>query len=812
MIKSIDLGSSMAKRKKDYYSETLHSNIHVYTSAAVNYLPKVRTLCTSIKQHHPEFTVHLALADKLPKWLDIEHEPFDSIISVDELGIPDLKSWIFCHSLVELCTGIKPFALRYLLNQSECHAVLYLDPDIVVFSQLNDLLEQFENNSVLLIPHQTEPERSLQEVITHEMCHLRNGVYNLGFVGVKNDTNGRAFAEWWSNRLYHFCFEEPAGGIFTDQKWIDLVPSIFDGVKIVKSPRFNVAPWNIANRQLSGTWEAGFTVKGEPLGYYHFTGFDSGAHESEVAAWAANNKSVWRLISWYKKNTIPDSKIKKNRWAFGMFENGETITAQHRAMYRLRKDLHKTFPDPFQVDEGKDCYYRWFAAQFYSSDRLSGQVGILSSRLVGWAYSKIVIPLERPLVPFIKRTVGRNEWALGKLRTLHKRILNIASSKPGILESKNLATRSFRPIGINVAGHITSEAGIGESARSSIRSLDAAGVLYALNNLDKIGGLNAEVVNMPFSRNNPFNINLVHVNAIDVPAFVTMKGRSYFEGRYNIGYWHWELSRFPPEWMGSFQPFNEIWAPSSFGLNSVSSVAPIPVVKIPPALPKELAMEHCSRSEFNLPEDQFVFLFVFDFWSWPTRKNPLGVINAFTQAFGKKDTACLVIKCAHTEANAAQLREIQKATEGSNIQIIDTILERNKLNALMNLSDCFVSLHRSEGFGLLIAEAMYLGKPVIATGYSGNMDYMNVNNSFPVKYKLIPVGENEYPPFKEGYVWAEPDVSHAAELMRFVYENREYAAKTGERASEDIKQLYSPAAAGQVILERLSNITYRDRQ
>jgi glycosyltransferase involved in cell wall biosynthesis len=107
---------------------------------------------------------------------------------------------------------------------------------------------------------------------------------------------------------------------------------------------------------------------------------------------------------------------------------------------------------------------------------------------------------------------------------------------------------------------------------------------------------------------------------------------------------------------------------------------------------------------------------------------------------------------------------------------------------------------------------MHLGKPVIATGYSGNMDFMNVNNSFPVKYKLIPVGEKEYPPFKKGYVWAEPDVSHAAELMRFVYENREYAAKMGERASRDIKELYSPAAAGQAILERLPNIAYRDRQ
>jgi len=792
----------MAKHNKDSRSKAPHSNIHVYTSAAINYLPKARMLGASIKQHHPEFIVHLALADKVPEWLDIEQEPFDSIISVDELGIPNLQSWIFSHSLVELCTGIKPFALRYLLNQSDCHAVLYLDPDIVVFSQLNDLLEQFENNSILLIPHQTEPERSLHAVVAHEMCHLRNGVYNLGFIGVKNDTIGHAFAEWWCDRLYHFCFEEPIGGLFSDQKWIDLVPSTFNGVKIVKSPRFNVAPWNISNRQLSGTWETGFTVNGEPLGYYHFTGFDSGAHESEAAAWAGNNKSVWSLINWYKKKTVADSKIKNTPWAFDMFSNGKPITVQQRSVYRVRRDLHKIFPDPFQVDERKASYYRWFAEQFpfeYKSP----------STLVSWSYSKVIAPFERPLVSIIKRTVGRNERVMEKIRTLHKRIVGTAPAN----KSTTVTTRSFnfRPIGINVAGYITTEAGIGESVRSSIRSLDAAGVLYALNNLVKAGSSNIEVTNMSFSRNNPFNINLIHVNAMDVPTFAATKGSAYFDGRYNIGYWHWELSRFPLEWMGSFQYFDEIWVPSSFGLESVSSVAPIPVVKIPPALPQELKIAECSRSEFNLPEDHFVFLFTFDFWSWPTRKNPQAAIDAFTQAFSKKDPACLVIKCAHVETNTARLKEIRKAAEGYNIKIIHAVLERNKLNALLNFSDCFVSLHRSEGFGLLLAEAMHLRKPVIATGYSGNMDFMNVNNSFPVKYKLIPVGEKEYPPFKKGYVWAEPDVSHAAELMRFVYENREHAAKMGERASRDIKELYSPAAAGQAILERLPSIAYRDR-
>ena len=141
------------------------SEIHVFTSAALNYLPKVRLLFRSLREHHPEWKLHLALADELPPDLRLEHEPLDSIVSIAELGIPDWKGWSFCHQLVELATAIKPFMLARLLKQEGCSRVLYLDPDIVVFSPLDDIIAALAESSIVLTPHQAEPETELAEVI-----------------------------------------------------------------------------------------------------------------------------------------------------------------------------------------------------------------------------------------------------------------------------------------------------------------------------------------------------------------------------------------------------------------------------------------------------------------------------------------------------------------------------------------------------------------------------------------------------------------------------------------------------------------------
>lgn len=340
-------------------------DLHVFTSSAVNYLPKVRTLCASIRRHHPEATIHVALADERPAWLDPALEPFDSIIEVSELGIPDWKAWAFKHNIVELATAIKPFVMRRLLGLPGCRKLLYFDPDMVLFSRVDDILATLDGANIALTPHQNKPERSIAAIIDNEIGSLKWGIFNLGFIGVANTPEALRFTDWWAERAYHFCRAEVEHGLFTDQKWINHVPVFFDGVAIVKSSRHNVATWNLTTRQLEGDAGNGFRVDGEPLGFYHFTGFDSGAHRIMALKNASGNAAVQSLIAWYERETAPqaDSPVARLPWAFSHFSDGTPIEPAHRWVYRERTDLQAAYPDPFDAAPGKSTLLSWFGSE-----------------------------------------------------------------------------------------------------------------------------------------------------------------------------------------------------------------------------------------------------------------------------------------------------------------------------------------------------------------------------------------------------------------------------------------------------------------
>jgi glycosyltransferase involved in cell wall biosynthesis len=209
-----------------------------------------------------------------------------------------------------------------------------------------------------------------------------------------------------------------------------------------------------------------------------------------------------------------------------------------------------------------------------------------------------------------------------------------------------------------------------------------------------------------------------------------------------------------------------------------------------------------GRSFFGLPEDRFLFLFMFDFMSILERKNPLGLFEAFRKAFKPRDKTTLVLKISHAESQPLEFRKFEEAAKGLNVKIIKGVLSRIEINSLLNACDCYVSLHRSEGFGLTMAEAMSLGKPVIATAYSGNMDFMSPSNSFLVNHRLVKL-EQDYPPYQKGAMWAEPDNDHAAELMRRVVRDRTLARDRGRQAQKDIREKFCATSVGRMIRDRL---------
>lgn len=328
--------------------------IHVFTSAACNYIPKVRVLIESIRKFHPEWVVHLALSDEIPAHLDLSQEPFDEIHTAAGLQIPNFVGWSFCHNIVELSTAIKPFMLRKLLDRVDCEGVIYLDPDTVLFSRLDDVVAGMRESNIGLTPHQTIPDSSLAAIMDNEISSLKHGIYNLGFVAVRATETGKAFATWWAERNYYFCRAEISNGLFTDQRWIDLVPAFFEGVCIYRSSRLNVAPWNLSTRKVTGISPNGILVDDEPLGFYHFTGFDSGAHDTMSVKNGGGNKVVAHLVDWYLKTTqsLSHDPLSQIPWKFGAFSDGTKIPSLARFVYRERIDLQAAFPDPYALEGG----------------------------------------------------------------------------------------------------------------------------------------------------------------------------------------------------------------------------------------------------------------------------------------------------------------------------------------------------------------------------------------------------------------------------------------------------------------------------
>ncbi len=367
--------------------------------------------------------------------------------------------------------------------------------------------------------------------------------------------------------------------------------------------------------------------------------------------------------------------------------------------------------------------------------------------------------------------------------------------------------------GINLVGHPFGVLGMGEHVRKSAHAFAAAGVPFTLiDTFDQPGALAAKIREFPFldrlSRVPAFPVSLFHLNADEMPLASAHLGAAFFAGHYNIGYWAWELAKFPDAWCSAFEYFDEIWAPSRFIQQALAEKSPVPVRYMPLAVgfPEHAPLD---RAHFRLPRDRFLFLFYFDFTSYVARKNPQATLAAFEQAFppGSTVAATLVIKL-----NGMHLRPDDYARfcaglkpRGDSVILLEEVMTDREVRSLVQCCDAFVSLHRSEGFGRGLAEAMYYGKPVIGTGYSGNLDYMNPDNACLVDHVLVPVREGEYP-HAEGQVWADPDVAQAAAYMRALAGDARLCGRLGERARASMREHHGFAAIGRRYRARLAAI------
>lgn len=772
--------------------------MNICTIIARNYLAFARVLARSFQEIHPGSTCSVLVIDDPSGYVDAAEEPFE-LITIDQIGLPDPERMAASYDVMELSTAVKPWLLRTLLERSGDVPVAYLDPDIKIFAPLDEIDRRAREHGVVLTPHFTAP-LPRDGLKPAEEDILISGSYNLGFIALRAGETATELLDWWSERLEAHCLNEPENGRFVDQRWIDLAPSLWPQIDVLRDTSFNIAYWNLATRKLEDDGGGGYLVDGRPLRFYHFSGFDPrrptelSKHQTRIDVGA--NPALTRICREYADELLADGFEQANGWPYGWGEmpNGIKLDRAARRVYREAVELGAITSSPFS-QPGADTFVAYLE-QADGGGRATGGINRYVKSL--WDsrpdFRRAFSSIEREGGPAF---VG---W------------LNATSGDTGV--STELLPGAKGPLppdplppdpdtGVNVVGYLSSERGVGEVARQLVAALREDQVPVAEIDAPTAPEEIAPVLGRLEDDDHPYDFNLICVNADMLPLIAEGLGRRFFDRRNSAGLWFWEVAHFPEMMRPAFGHVDEVWVASEFVAETLRPLSSTPVhtVRVPivPGQP-----DTATRAELGMPEG-FCFLFLFDYRSVFRRKNPLGLVEAFCKAFAPGAGPSLVIKSicgdefpAEREALAAAVRERPE------IHLVEETISRGMKDAMIASCDCYVSLHRSEGLGLTMGEAMYFGKPTIATAYSGNLDFMTEENSYLVPHAMAPIGPDASP-YPAEIEWAEPDLDRAAELMRQVFENQEEAARRGERAAADIRRTHSPEAAREGVEERIEH-------
>jgi glycosyltransferase involved in cell wall biosynthesis len=808
--------------------------LNVCTIIAKNYLAHARVLARSLSTTHPGSRLWTLVIDDFDGYMDPAREPFETL-TPREIGCAPFIQMALRYSVLELSTAVKPWLLRHLMGLTG-EPVTYLDPDIKIFGSLVRLDELAAEHGLVLIPHNSAPIPA-DDRAPSQVDVMIAGIYNLGYVSVSRHREVERLLDWWSDRLERDCRVDPIWGYFVDQRWFDLAPGFLSDLAIVRDPEYNVAYWNLHDRRLERT-EDGYTSNGRPLGFYHYSGFDP-AHPLILSRYQdridiSAEPVVRQLLADYAAEVLAEGHAESRHWpyGYGALGDGTRLDETLRRLYDEFAEEHDAdTPSPFTL-EGARIFAAWVKGQapgapagvsrallhVYERRRdlwraYTTPSGPDGPGLLRWArdYGQAEEPLIFQLMsdgtppdqppPEAGESVPASPRAQVRAGLLADREKNPASGP-----RDTVGPLRGDPFGINVVGYFRSELGTGEAARQIVSALDA----------ERIPLLPIHGQTIPVSRQShpyetatpeeaPFQVNLICMNADMLPEFARQAGTEFFAGRYSIGMWFWEVERFPERWRDSFSLLEEVWAPTAHIATALLAQATVPVTTVRmPVAPSPF--EPRPRADLGLDEQPFLFLFSFDYLSSAERKNPLAVIAAFRAAFTAGEGAQLLVKCINSERNPEYHERVKVAVaEHPDIRLIDGYMSPTDNRSLSAACDCYVSLHRAEGFGLGMAEAMWNGKPVVGTGYSGNLDFMTADNSLLVDYELVPIGEG-FDPYPPDGAWAQPSVEHATTLMRRVFDDRGMASEIGAAAAADIRRTHSPAAAGEILGHRLELI------
>ncbi|MFM8236249.1 MAG: methyltransferase domain-containing protein [Actinomycetota bacterium] len=778
------------------------SEAAVITIVARNYVSRARVLGASLLRTNPGLRLTALVVDgegALPapgadgvRWVAPSALPLDPA----EFG-----RMATIYDVTELCTALKPWALEMMLAEGIA-TVAYIDPDVAIFGPL-DVCFDLGDADIGLTPHCVHPiPRDGLRPTEADLAVA--GVYNLGFVSVAS--GALPMLHWWEERLRRDCLVAFERQLFVDQRWLDQAPALFR-CRVIADAGCNVAYWNLHERPLRREGEA-VTVSGVPLRFFHFSGLESD-RPWVMSKYVADRPRVVmsehpvaaELCDRYLAEvTAAEAPDDDTAYGFGCFADGTPIGPLMRSVYReavLGADEGGPEPPPLLGADPASVRH-WFSEPVGPG----GRVGRLLDGL--WRSR----PDLRGAFPDPEGRSGDHftAWALEHAEGQTGIPVGFLVS-PGRRRDLRIDVR-VQPgsvPGVNLSGYLTAALGIGQVGRLLVDACDEAGLPVSTRVFTATAS-RRDIRHDERGRFGEHPVNVVVVNADQFPAWTATTGAGVTDDRYTIGVWFWELAHLPEYFVHSLTLVDEVWVTSDYLRRALLGVTdkPVHVMPMPVRVPE--APPPFDRHRLGIPDGPML-LFMFDYFSTVDRKNPLGLIDAFCAAFGDGEGPVLVIKSINGDQARSDRERVRFRARGrSDIVLLEDYLSPEDNTALLGAATAYVSLHRSEGYGLTLAESMALGVPVIATGFSGNLEFMTADDGVLVDYALAPVPPDAGP-YPAGATWADPDVVAAAAAMRRVVHDPDWARELGRRGRERIRAVASPVATARFVQERIGVAT-----
>jgi glycosyltransferase involved in cell wall biosynthesis len=763
------------------------------TICAANYLPFAEVLGNSFLDHNPNSTFSVLVVDA-KKVTYAKNEKFKYLAPVDlEIPVNVFENMAFYYNVTELATALKPSALKSLFKSGSTK-VAYLDPDIQVFGELTELENALNESPIVLTPHTLTPIPR-DGLRPSEADIMGSGTFNLGFIALSKSDVAFELLDWWEERLRFDSISDPEEMLFTDQRWIDLVPSYFP-IHVLRDSSYNVAYWNLQERELSKNGDT-FTVNNQGLKFFHFSGYrpDRPWILSKYVAdnpriVLSGNKVLIELCENYSKLAFNAGWLSESAISYGYqnFESGELIPSSLRRLYR--EDCIAAYTEGEVLLPPND-WQEWATKRTIQSGNLSR---------VLFSIWKTRPDLKRRY-PDATGTEAQDLLQWASTHGVYEKVISEKLLTVGDLTSDSYPNVKSKKFGINIAGYLQGELGLGQSARLIQRSAINTGLPTTNLNSNRSLSRQGELLTSTGSQV-IYPLTIAIVNADHFKFWIDDIDSNRISHSTIIGVWAWEIEDFPKVMHTAFDLVDEVWAVSQFVKDALIKHSKKKVLVFPTPIIAPDLNETLDRSAIGLPTEVDFNLFIFDYMSIFNRKNPLAIVEAHKKAFPNSDGPILVLKSANGDSDAENREKLRFSIKGrEDIFLVEEYLSRNQLNALVAECQSYISLHRSEGYGLTMAEAMALGKPVIATAYSGNLDFMNNENSILIPYSLVSVGPDAFP-YPETSKWAEPDIENAADAIRKLALDSDYRQNLGAAAKMYVEQEFSIENASSFIRSR----------